>query len=87
MNVPVLVKSGLLEKYAREQLTEIEVAAVDMLLEVSMDMGEELEHIYTRIEKSCDFNLVNSIKITPDGISPKICARCGNILNANLSLL
>lgn len=44
------IESGMLERYASGQLDGEEFNEVQRLLSIHLELGEELEHIYSKLE-------------------------------------
>jgi len=54
MNINYLIESGLLERYAKHELSGEQALEIEELLQTSLELGEALEQIYIRLENSGD---------------------------------
>lgn len=52
--VKYYIESGLLERYALDQLDEVHTAHINFLLGVSLELGEALELILIRLEQQSE---------------------------------
>ncbi|WP_165501814.1 hypothetical protein [Pedobacter frigiditerrae] len=50
MDIKKYIESGILELYAKDQLNDLDAEKVNALLGVHLELGEELEHIYSSME-------------------------------------
>lgn len=50
MNINYLIESGLLEKYAKHELSGEQTVEIEELLQTNLELGEALEKIYIRLE-------------------------------------
>lgn len=54
MNINYLIESGLLEQYAKHELSGEQAAEIEELLQTNLELGEALEQIYIRLENNED---------------------------------
>lgn len=50
MDINYLIESGILEKYAKHQLSCEQTAEIEELLQNNLELGEALEKIYIQLE-------------------------------------
>lgn len=50
MDINYLIESGLLEQYAKHELSGEQAVEIEELLQTSLELGEALEKIYLRLE-------------------------------------
>ena len=49
MDIRKIISSGKLELFAKDELNEKEAAEIQQLLMENLELGEALEHIYSRL--------------------------------------
>jgi hypothetical protein len=49
MDIQKIIESGILERFAKNELSERESAKIEQLLMEHDELGEELEQIYARL--------------------------------------
>lgn len=52
MNINYLIESGLLERYAKQELSGEQALEIEELLQTNLELGEALEQIYIRLENN-----------------------------------
>lgn len=52
MDINYLIESGLLEQYAKHELSGEQAVEIEELLQTSLELGEALEKIYLRLERT-----------------------------------
>lgn len=52
MNINYLIESGLLEQYAKHELSGEQALEIEELLQTNLELGEALEQIYIRLENN-----------------------------------
>ncbi|RWU10621.1 hypothetical protein [Pedobacter chitinilyticus] len=52
MDINYLIESGLLEQYAKHELSGEQAVEIEELLQTSLELGEALEKIYLRLERN-----------------------------------